>query len=56
MDIKNFDVSPNWEFFSSHDRILLNLEEFGNYKDKWEELRVNFGKKDVIDFPSSGGA
>ena len=56
VEIKNLDVSRNWEFLSSHDRILLDLDEFENYKDKWKELRVNFGKNDVTDYPSSGGA
>ena len=50
--VKNFDVARNREFLSSHDRVLLDLEEFENYKDKWKELRVNFGNVD----PLTGGS
>ena len=58
VDVKNFTVDRNREFLFSHDRILLDLEEFENYKDKWKELRVNFGKKktDGESIPAPGGA
>ena len=46
--VKNFDSSRNREFLPSHDRVLLGLEEFENYKDKWKELRVNFGNVDPL--------
>ena len=56
VDVKNFTVDRSREFLCSHDRILLDLEEFENYKDKWKELRVNFGKKEGDQVPASGGA
>ena len=56
VDGKNFIVDHSREFLCSHDRILLDLEEFENFKDKWKELRVNFGKKEGDQVPASGGS
>ena len=50
--VRNFDMSRSREFLSSHDCIILDLNEFKNYKDKSKELRVNFGDVD----PPTGGA
>jgi hypothetical protein len=49
--IRNFAVPRVKAFLAPRDRIILDLEEFEIYKDKWKELRVNFSNFD----PTSGG-
>jgi hypothetical protein len=51
MNIRNHSMPRVKAFLAPRDRIILDLESFEQYKDKWKALRVNFTNYD----PTTGG-